>query len=133
MARKGNALVGKDEFEEGLELLKSANREYFDSKVKFRIRDLEKLKKKREEEAYINPELAEEHNAKGNDLFKAGKFVEAIPEYDEAIKRNPHLAKLYSNRAAVFIKLIDPARALTDINKCLELDPNFIRGHARKG
>lgn len=114
-------------------MLKSANREYFDSKVKFRIRDLEKLKKKRDEEAYINPELAEEHNAKGNDLFKNGKFVDAISEYDEAIRRNPRLAKLYSNRAAVFIKLMEPVRAQTDIDKCLEIDPNFIRGYARKG
>ena len=49
MARKGNAIVGNGDLEEGLELLKSANREYFDDKVKFRIRDLEKQKKQHDE------------------------------------------------------------------------------------
>ena len=46
-----------------------------------------KEKKDKAEKAYINPEIAEEHNKKGGELFKDGKFPDALKEYDEAIKR----------------------------------------------
>eukprot|EP00375_Theileria_parva_P000945 XP_763615.1 hypothetical protein [Theileria parva strain Muguga] len=97
------------------------------------LSDLERLKEKKEKEAYINPELAEQHREKGNEYFKAFKFPEAKKEYDEAIKRNPTDAKLYSNRAAALLKLCEYPSALADCNKALELDPTFVKAWARKG
>ena len=107
--------------------------EYKDDKLKFVLRDLEKLKKKKDEENYINPEKAEESNNAANELFKQGAFPGALEAYTEAIKRNPKSAKYYSNRAACLIKLMEFTRALTDVDKSLELEPNFIRALLRKG
>merc|ERR1712159_202131 len=76
---------------------------------------------------------AEECREKGNELFKAQKYAEAKTYYDDGIKRNPKDAKLYSNRTACLNKLGAAPDALKDLDKCLELDPKFVRAYARKG
>mmetsp|Transcript_17128 Transcript_17128/g.17015 ORF Transcript_17128/g.17015 Transcript_17128/m.17015 type:complete len:575 (+) Transcript_17128:2-1726(+) len=133
LSRKGLALVQLGNLEEGIEQIKKSLMEFHDDKLKFTLRDLEKQKKKKDELAYINPEIAETHNNQANELFKNGNFPGALVEYDEAVKRNPTFAKYYSNRAACYIKLMEFPRALTDINKAVELDPKFTRAWIRKG
>ena len=83
--------------------------------------------------AYINPDIAEEHRVKGNELFKEGKFPAALKEFDEGIRRNPKAVAIYSNRSATLIKLMDIVAALKDADKCIELDPNFVKAYVRKG
>merc|ERR1719456_1561021 len=88
------------------------------------LRECERAKEKAE---------AEEMREKGNELFKAQKYADAKACYDDGIKRNPKDAKLYSNRAACLNKLGAAPDALKDLDKCLELDPKFVRAYARKG
>jgi stress-induced-phosphoprotein 1 len=133
MSRKGLALQQLGDIDGAIVAIKSSLMECKDDKLKFTLRDLEKLKKKKEEEQYINPEIAEEVNKEANEIFKQGNFPGAIEKYTEAIKRNPKGAKFYSNRAACYIKLMEFSRALTDVDKALELEPNFIRALVRKG
>jgi len=97
------------------------------------LREAQSIAEKAERDAYINPSLAEEHREKGNTFFKEGKYAEAKVQYDEAIKRNPADAKLYSNRAAALTKLIAYPDALRDLDECLKLDPTFIKAYSRKG
>ncbi|CAG0918529.1 unnamed protein product [Notodromas monacha] len=94
---------------------------------------VEKLIKEQERVAYIDPKLAEEAKAKGNEFFSVGNFSEAVKHYSEAIKRNPDDAKLYSNRAAAYTKLMAFDYALKDCDDCLRLDPSFVKGYLRKG
>ena len=78
---------------------------------------MKKVIKQKEEQdklKYIDPEKSDEHKDKGNELFKAGDFVNALKEFEEAIKRNPKNIAVYANRSATYTKLMDPARALSD-------------------
>jgi len=97
------------------------------------LADVEKLIKEEEKKAYVNPEKAEEEKEKGNELFKKGDYATAMKHYSEAIARNPEDAKLYSNRAACYTKLAAFDLGLKDCEKCLQLDPKFIKAWIRKG
>jgi len=97
------------------------------------LREMERSRDLWEKTAYLDPVKAEEHREKGNEFFKAQKFPEAKVEYDEAVKRNPKDAKLYSNRSAALTKLAAYPDALKDLDECLKLDPKFIKAYSRKG
>ena len=53
------------------------------------IVQVESLIKKKAEEAYINPELADQEKQKGNESFKKGDWAQTVKFYSEAIRRNP--------------------------------------------
>lgn len=131
--RKANAYLKMDRVDDAIEALKTSLTEYHDEKVKAQVKELEKLKKKKMEEAYINPEIAEQENLAGNELFKAANFPAALEKYSESIRRNPTCAKYYANRSATYLKLLDPTRALVDVNKSIELDQTVAKVWARKG
>ena len=133
LARKAAAYSHKGDYQTSLEYYQRSLLENNDYKVKEEMKKIEKTKKEAEIKAYINPEIAEQHRLKGNELYGEGKFPDAIKEYDEAIKRNPTEAKLYANRGTALMKLMEYPTALRDIDKCLELDPNYVKAYAKKG
>lgn len=81
----------------------------------------------------IDPEKAEEHRKKGNEIFEKGDFPGAVREYTEGLRRDPNSKALYSNRCAAYIKLMEFNYALKDAEKCLQIDPNFAKAWGRKG
>ncbi|GHP09823.1 hypothetical protein PPROV_000855800 [Pycnococcus provasolii] len=89
-----------------------------------------------EEKTYINPELAAEEKAKGNECFKGANYPAAVEHYTEALKRlgpdgeGRHL--IYSNRAACYTKMFSLNEALKDADLCIEIAPDFVKGYSRK-
>ena len=128
----GYALQAKNDLNGSIEYFEKSLLEKNDVRIKDALKEANKLKKKQEEEAYINPEIAEKENEKANELYKAGKYPDALKQYNEAIKRNPKLPKYYTNRASCFIKLLEFSSASKDCDKALELDPKSLRAYQRK-
>jgi len=131
-ARMGNALVKLDDLEGALVQYENSLMEHRDPQVQLKQKDTQRLIDKRAAEAYLDPAKAEEQRLKGNDFFKQGKWVEAIKEYSEGLKRDPNNHLIYSNRGATYIKVMDMGSALRDCEKCIELKPEFPRAYARK-
>merc|ERR1712130_188612 len=99
---------------------------------KSNLSEVEAAIKKEEEEAYINPELADAKKLKGNEFFKSGDWASAVKHYTEALKRNPKDAKIYSNRAACYTKLNAFDLTIKDCDSSIALDPNFVKAYLRK-
>eukprot|EP00960_Hanusia_phi_P026775 746460-Hanusia_phi.AAC.1 len=68
----------------------------------------------------------------GNAAFKSGNFEEAVRLYSSAIEEDKENEVLYSNRSASLLALnrIDEARR--DAEKCIELKPDWAKGHYRR-
>ena len=138
MTRKGNAMVMKKDLEGAIEVYKEALLEHRNPDTLQRLNDTEKALKKQTEEAYIDIDLSNKEKEEGNTFFKTHKFPEAIKCYTEALQRgppqiNPEAHKIYSNRAACYIKLGALPEAEKDADKCIELCPSFSKGYSRKG
>lgn len=79
------------------------------------------------------PMTAEDHKLKGDEHFKLAQFKEAVASYTSALGLNPGSAVLYSNRSAAYKTLKRYKEALTDAERCIDIEPSFAKGHYRKG
>ncbi|KAJ1416033.1 Tetratricopeptide-like helical domain superfamily [Sesbania bispinosa] len=137
LTRKGNALVkmakcSKD-YEPAIETYQKALTEHRNPDTLKKLNEAEKAKKELEQQEYFDPKLADEEREKGNEFFKEQKYPEAVKHYTESIRRNPNDPRAYSNRAACYTKLGAMPEGLKDAEKCIELDPTFVKGYTRKG
>uniref|UniRef100_A0A0K0E3M1 Stress-induced-phosphoprotein 1 n=1 Tax=Strongyloides stercoralis TaxID=6248 RepID=A0A0K0E3M1_STRER len=133
MARCGNAYWKQDNLNEALVWIEKSLSEYRDPELVKKQKVLKKEIDEAARKAYINPEIAEEEKAKGNELFKKGDFPGAVKNYTEAIKRNPDVAIYYSNRAACFLKLMEFKRAVDDCDAAIKIDSKNVKAFVRKG
>ena len=136
-ARIGNAYKAMDKLEEAKRAYEDSLMEDRTEDVEKRLKLLQKEMKKREVEAYINPEEAEKSRQEGNDLFKRAQtendislYAKAIEKYGDAMKRNPKDHVPYSNRAACYQKLMEWQLALKDCETCVTMEP--VRAHTQQ-
>lgn len=136
MTRIGSCKVKLGDLEEAIRWFNKALTEHRNPDTLKKLQDVEKQKKDAEVQAYINPDLAAEEKAKGNERFKAADYPAAVKHYTDALKRlgpngeGRHL--IYSNRAACYTKLFSLNEALKDADLCIELAPDFVKGYSRK-
>lgn len=133
MTREAFCLQKQKKYEDAIALYKKALVECRNPDTLAKLNACEKEHEKAVADAYINPELAKQKKEEGNELFKQDKFPEAVAAYTESIKRDPSEHTAYSNRAAAYLKLGAYNDALKDAEKCLEIKPDFVKGHVRKG
>ncbi|KAF1742864.1 hypothetical protein MXB_4176 [Myxobolus squamalis] len=130
--RMGNAYLKQENYELAIKYYNKSLTEHRESEVVKKLHEVEKIIKDLEEKKYIDPEIAEQERIAGNKSFLEENFPDAVKHYSEAIKRNPSDVKAYSNRAAVFTKLMEFHRCVLDCNKAITIDPTFVKSYIRK-
>lgn len=130
--RIGNAHLKQGNYTQAIEAFNRSLTEHGTEDVLNSLKKAEKLLKEKEEREYFSVELSLEAKEKGNQAFKTGDFPEAVKHYSEAIKRNPNDHILYSNRAACYTNLRAFSEGLKDCEKCLQINPKFVKGYTRK-
>lgn len=131
--RIGHAYKKMENWKQAKVYYEKSMSEHRTPEIKTLLSDIDKIIKEEERKAYIDPVKAEEEKELGNQKYKEGDYPTAIKHYSEAIKRNPDDPKYYSNRAACYTKLAAFDLGLKDCEKCVEIDPKFIKGWIRKG
>lgn len=107
--------------------------ENYDKAIERKIKNLQLDLRKHELESYVNPELGLQAKERGNAAFRESKFPEAIKEYEEAVKRDPKNAAYRNNLAAAYQKMCLFNDAKREIEKCIEIDPKYVKAWAKKG
>lgn len=130
--RIGSAYQKQGILEQAIKHYERSLTEHRTSEILTKLREAEKTLKEQQKQAYIDPIKSEEERNRGNDLFKAGKFVEAVSAFAEAIKRNPAEPRGYTNRASALIKLAALPEALKDCEEAIKVDPAFTKAYIRK-
>jgi len=79
----------------------------------------------------------ESHKEKANEIFKAGKYQEAIDAYTKLLELDPKNknfnSTIYANRALCQQKLNNTMEALKDINKSISLNERYWKAYVRRG
>ena len=73
----------------------------------------------------------EDLKAKGNAAYSTGQYSAAIEAYTEAIRVDPTIPALFSNRAMANLYQGDVEKCFEDAQKSITLDVNWWRGHQR--
>ena len=65
--------------------------------------------------------------------YTAGKYKEAINEYDRAIKSDPNNSDYYVGRGKCYEKTREAKKAMADYKRAIELDENHLQAYKEKG
>lgn len=131
-ARIGNCYSKMDDLNKAIEYFDKSLTEHRTADTLNKLRAAEKELKKREADAYIDKDKAEEARLAGKEYFTKCDWPNAVKAYSEMIKRDPTDVRGYTNRAAALSKLMSFPDAVRDCDAAIKLDPTFIKAYIRK-
>ncbi|KAI5480161.1 protein phosphatase 5, partial [Pseudohyphozyma bogoriensis] len=70
--------------------------------------------------------------SEANALFSASKYGPSLDLYTASLNKNPFDPVVWSNRAAVRLKLEEHGLAIADATRAIELDPRFVKAYYRR-
>ncbi|PUZ62065.1 hypothetical protein GQ55_4G328100 [Panicum hallii var. hallii] len=135
LSRKASALLElagcAGDYAPAVRALQQSLAEHYSEETLDKLGKAERKRKELEEKERLG-QAADHHRERGNESFKQKKYHEAAVHYTKAMKMNPKDPKIFSNRAQCYIYLGALPQALEDAEKCIELDPTFLKGYVRK-
>uniref|UniRef100_A0ACD6ADY7 Uncharacterized protein n=1 Tax=Avena sativa TaxID=4498 RepID=A0ACD6ADY7_AVESA len=136
LSRKASALLKlaacAGDYAPAIRALQQSLAEHYSEETCAKLEEAESARKEIEEQERLDQEEADHHRHKGNEFFQKKKYQEAADHYTEAIRKNPNDPRVFSNRAQSHIYLRNLSEGLEDAEKCIELDPTFLKGYLRK-
>ncbi|EEC80073.1 hypothetical protein OsI_21792 [Oryza sativa Indica Group] len=136
LARKASALLKlaacAADYDPAIRALQQSLAEHYSEETLAKLGEAEEARKEIEERERLDQEAADHHRDRGNDFFKQKRYQEAAMHYTEAMKKNPKDPRVFSNRAQCHIYLGALPEGLEDADKCIALDPTFLKGYLRK-
>lgn len=132
LGRIGSAWERKGNLDQAITFYQKSLTEHRTPDILAKLKDTEKARELAQKAAYHSSEIAEQERVAGNELFKEGKYAEAVPHYNEAIKRDEGDARSWANRAACYLKLGAVPEGLKDCDRAINLDPTFVKAYIRK-
>lgn len=76
--------------------------------------------------AKVDPRQATVHMARGNDLYKEGKYPQALAEFTQALHHDRKNADIWNNRGLAYKMLGDADKAIEDFTTAILLDNSHI-------
>lgn len=80
-----------------------------------------------------NPGAFLAHNNLGNELFKTGRVSEAIEQYQEALRINPHMAEAHINLGMALNLEGKKEEAIEQYERALKINAHFAMAHVDLG
>jgi tetratricopeptide (TPR) repeat protein len=87
---------------------------------------------KRRETQEQKESAAKKHKMKGNRLFQARRYKDALDEYMTSLRDSPYLAATLGNVAMAHIKLEQWDDAIEFCDRCLHVDDTFVKAYSRR-
>jgi stress-induced-phosphoprotein 1 len=131
--RAARAYQKLGDLDNAIDMCNQAQLESYDKDTQRLLKTMELERKKQAAAAYLDDAKADEAKQRGNEFFRAQEWVEAVREYEEAVKRAPKSASIRNNLAAALCKILDFNGAKRHIEVALELDPKYVKAWVRKG
>ena len=82
---------------------------------------------------HSRPDSAEAYNNRGIGHYEAGRYAEAISDYNRAIQLKANYAVAYNNRGNARYGMANYEEALADYSASLRIDPRYANAYANRG
>ena len=80
-----------------------------------------------------NPSDPAAYNVRGSAFGRAGRYQDAMRDFDQAIALNPRFFEAYANRALIWRSMGDLGRAAEDYNRAIQINPRYDTAYIGRG
>ena len=80
-----------------------------------------------------NPRNPESYNVRGSAYGKAGRYKEALKDFDTAIQLDPNYYQAYANRALIQRYQKNDAAAVQDYSRAIQINPQYDTAYIEIG